>query len=125
MWGDFTVHLNGLPYGVELKVEAANRYGNFFLETWSNKEWFTLGWLYKLQADSLFYFFLREQELYSLQVQALKEWAFGLGDVPGAIYQYPERKQAKYNQKNDTWGRCVPIAELQKALGSDIKRYQL
>ena len=110
---------------MELKVEAANKHGNFFLETWSNREWFTLGWMYKLQADVLLYYFLQERELYSIKVPALKEWAFGVGDGQGAIYKYLERKQSKYNQRNDTWGRCVPIAELQKALGDDIKRYQL
>lgn len=125
IWGDFTVYLHGLPYGVELKVENDNRWGNFFFETWSNREWFTLGWLYKLQADVLLYHFLNQRTVYSLRVPALKRWAFGIGDGQGNIYKYPERKQSKYNQKNDTWGRCVPIAELQKALGDDIKYYQL
>lgn len=125
IWGDFTVYLNGLPYGIELKVEQSNKWSNFYLETWSNREWFTLGWLYKLQADTLLYFFIEQKTLYSIRVPALKQWAFGVGDGQGNIYKYPERKQSKYNQKNDTWGRCVPIAELQKALGDDIKYYQL
>lgn len=125
VWGDYTIIKNGFPYGIELKAEAQNRHGNFFLETWSNRAWFTLGWMYKLRGDSLFYYFIQDRELYTLSIPALQAWAFGTDDSPGRIYAYPEKRQLKYEQKNDSWGRCVPIADLQKDLGSDIKLFKL
>lgn len=125
VWGDYTILKNGLPYGIELKAEAENRHGNFFLETWSNRAWFTLGWMYKLRGNSLFYYFVQEKELYTISIPALQAWAFGSNDKPGRIYGYPEKRQSKYFQKNDSWGRCVPIAVLQKALEGDIKLFRL
>lgn len=125
VWGDFDVLKNNLRYGVELKVEQSDTYGNLFLETWSNRHWRTLGWLYKLRGDFLFYYFLQEKTLYTIQTPALLDWCFGVNDKPGQIYKYPERPQSKYSQKNDTWGRCVPLVILQKELGSAIKKHQL
>jgi hypothetical protein len=125
LWGDYVITKGGEPCAIELKAEQSNRYGNFFLETWSNKEWFTLGWLYKLRGDYLFYLFVENSELWTINTAALKRWSFGSGDTPGRIYAYPERKQAKYLQNNDSWGRCVPIVNLQKALGSDIRLFRL
>lgn len=125
VWGDFTVLKNNIPQGIELKVEQSDKYGNLFLETWSNRQWRTLGWLYKLRGDYLFYYFLEEKTLYTIQTPALLDWCFGAGEAQGQIYRFPERAQAKYSQKNDTWGRCVPIAVLQKALGDAIKKHQL
>ncbi|NBW19542.1 MAG: hypothetical protein EBR82_67370 [Caulobacteraceae bacterium] len=125
LWGDYVITKGGEPCAIELKAERFNRYGNFFLETWSNRQWFTLGWLYKLRGDYLFYMFIDSKELWTISTPALKRWAFGVEDQPGQIYQYPERKQAKYEQKNDSWGRCVPIVNLQNALGGDIKHFRL
>ena len=125
VWGDFTIFKGDQPYGIELKAEASNRHGNFFLETWSNRSWFTLGWLFKLRGDSLFYYFVEEKELWTIKMPALKAWAFGTEKLPGQVWQYPEKRQAKHDQHNDSWGRCVPIAVLQKTLADDIKQFRL
>ena len=107
---------------VELKAERTAKYGNFFLETWSNRNLedrgshshrgSNLGWLFKLRSDLLFYHFLDEDELYIFDFFKLKQWAFGTVDRPGQIFSFPERCQAKYPQHNDTWGRCVKIEVL-------------
>jgi len=40
---------------------------------------------------------------------ALQDWCFGVGSGNGAIYQYPEKHQNKYNQLNYSFGRVTPI----------------
>jgi hypothetical protein len=90
---------------VEVKAEFENKYGNLFLETWSNRERFTPGWMFTLNADYLLYYFLTERQMLSIRFPLLRRWAFH----EGRIYEYEEKCQAKYSQRNDTWGRCVPI----------------
>lgn len=99
-------------YGVEVKAEADCRHGNFFLETWSNRQRFTPGWMLNLNTDLLLYHFLAEDLLYRVPFEKLRKWAFH----EGRIYDFPEKPQHKYQQLNDTWGRCVPIAVLEVEL---------
>ncbi len=99
-------------YTVEVKAELENKYGNFFLEFWSNRSRFTVGWLITLKSDWLLYHFLKEDELYAIPFQKLRRWAFH----DQRIYAFPERPQSKYEQLNDTWGRCVPINVLTREL---------
>lgn len=96
---------DGKLWAVEVKAEESNRHQNLFLETWSNLSRYTPGWMVTLNTDLLLYHFIREDELYVANFQRIKEWAFKSRE----IYSYPERKQSKYDQLNDTWGRCVPI----------------
>lgn len=113
---------DGRMWAVEIKAEEENRYDNLFLETWSNRNLEDAasharrgsnpGWLAKVQADLLFYYFIGCDSLYVLNVLGLKRWAFGQGDTKGRIYEFPEKRQGKYEQMNDTWGRCVPIRVL-------------
>ena len=103
-------------WAVEVKAEETARYGNLFLEEWSNRSCFTLGWLYKLSNETvLLYYFLDTKELYGCTMQSLKHWAFiypnRLG-TQGAIWEYQCKEQRKRNQLNDTWGRCVPVERL-------------
>lgn len=98
---------------VEVKAELENKHGNFFLETWSNRERLKSGWLVTLRADWLLYHFLENDELYVIPLAKLQRWAFH----SGRIYTFPERKQSKYDQLNDTWGRCVPIDVVTREIG--------
>lgn len=118
--GDFVINtVRQECWTVECKAEEENKYKNFFLETWSNRNLENRlshgergsnpGWLKKVRADLLFYHFLKSDELYIINLFRLQQWAFGHGDKPGRIYAFPERAQSKYSQANDTWGRCVPI----------------
>lgn len=103
---------------VEFKAERENGHGNFFLETWSNRHWFTLGWMYTLDADMLLYYFLAERQMYSIPFPKLRKWAFH----ENRIYSFPEKQQNKYVQMNDTWGRCVPITVVRNEVG--LRQYQ-
>ena len=114
--GDILVQ-NGRLISIEVKVEKEDKHENFFLETWSNRKWFTPGWMYTTDCDRLWYFFLKERKLYSIDFGRLRQWAFWLKDGRGPFYSYKEKKQKEYEQNNDTWGRCVPIDVIREAIG--------
>jgi len=116
--GDALVQKDGIAYGVEFKIEQRWT-GNFFLETWSNKKWETPGWLFTLDTDVLLYYFEDKRLLYSIPFQKLKKWA----ETQGNMEPFPEKAQRKYDQKNDTWGRCVPIGVVTEQVG--CQTYQL
>ena len=113
--GDFSVLIGGDRRWVECKIEQRFT-GNLFLETWSNRQRFTPGWLHTSQADVLWYYFLDTERLYTVPMDFLKKWAFGYEDEVGQhranVYNFAEKPQSKRNQLNDTWGRIVPIANL-------------
>lgn len=119
-----------------IEIKAERRFtGNLFLETWSNRNLenpdsharrgSNVGWLAKLQADLLFYYFLDVDRLFIGQVFALKRWAFGHGKVEGRLYDYKEVTQAKYAQLNDTVGRLVSIADLCREMAPAPKLYSV
>lgn len=112
--GDFIVQQITSSYGIELKSELGFT-GNFYFEIWSNRERLTPGWMITSRADSLFNFFVDNRELYIIDLPILQKWAFGSERNDGAIYRFPEKPQCKYDQLNDTWGRVVPIAVIEKA----------
>jgi hypothetical protein len=47
----------------------------------------------------------------------LQQWTFGVGDLPGRVFDFPEQKQRRYVQGNDTWGRIVPVDVLAREVG--------
>lgn len=112
--GDFTITQNTQKRSVELKAEQRFT-GNLFLEVWSNRPARTLGWLYTSRADILAYYFCDRRDLYVFSLPALQDWCFGVGANQGAIYQYPEKVQTRYNQLNYSYGRCVPIRTIEDA----------
>lgn len=116
-YGDAMVNAaDGQIWCIEFKVETTHT-GNLFIETWSNRSRFNRGWLDHLETDILLYYFRDAETLYSIDFKALKSWAFGSGDRPGSIYRYPEVRQRKYDQRNDTWGRKVPIVVVEREVG--------
>jgi hypothetical protein len=104
---------DGTIWAIEIKAERRNKTGNFYLETWSNRKWYTVGWMFNLNTDILLYFFLEDMLLYSIKFRDLRHWAF----VKGRIYDFQEKPQTKYSQLNDTWGRCVPIGVIGDEVG--------
>lgn len=117
-------------WAVELKIEQRHT-GNLFLESWSNRNLENKashaergcnpGWMVHCRADLLLYYFLNTDDLYSIDLFALKRWAFGSGSESGHLYQYRERPQSAYQQPNDTHGRLVPLGDLARALGNGIR----
>jgi hypothetical protein len=124
--GDVIINLNERIYSVEIKAEEKHT-GNFFLETWSNKNLndrnshaergSNPGWLSKLRSDLLMYYFLDKDILYIVDMFSLQQWAFGGGGSPASIYKFNEVPQGKYSQANDTWGRIVPIRTIYEEVG--------
>ena len=126
-FGDYLLNTHDRTvWAVEIKVEQAWT-GNLFLETWSNRNLeskathaelgSTPGWLIKTRADMLLYYFLDSDDLVTLPVFRLKQWAFGSGDE-GGIYRFREKRQGRYAQANDSWGRCVPVDVLEQEIGA-------
>lgn len=109
---------------VELKVEKSGRHGNFFIETWSNRTWFTPGWIFTSKAQRLLYYFLEDDCLYSMCMDDLKSFVFqrNKDNRITAFFHYPEKTQSKYNQPNQTHGLCVPINDLLHSV--PVKQYQ-
>ena len=111
--------INQETWSIEVKTEEENKYNNFYLETWSNLSRLTPGWMITLKADFLWYYFQDIKVLYSIQLPKLQDWAFR----KRRIYAFPEKKQTKTIQLNDTWGRCVAISIIQKEVG--VRVYQI
>lgn len=135
-------------WGVELKAEERWT-GNLFLETWSNRNLEDAcshsdhggnpGWLYKSRSDLLFYHFLSADALYLVNLFELKRWAFrdlskryingGAGKwsgyMNGRVYDFPETLQKKYEQRNDTWGRLVPLRVLDREMTKPPRRFSV
>ncbi|KKN36152.1 hypothetical protein LCGC14_0776350 [marine sediment metagenome] len=118
--GDLLIQVPGRAKFIELKAEREDKYERLFLETWSNRSRFTVGWMFTSRADWLWYYFVEERRLFHVEFDNLKRWAFGQGDNQGAIYSsdFPERKQKKREQKNDTWGRAVAYSILKRDVPS-------
>lgn len=106
---------SGTLWTIECKAELLNAHGNFFFESWSNKRQFNPGWLWKVQADYLLYHFLNDEdgyeqdEVYVINLFDLRTWLFETVNGRWRITRWPEKRQDKYEQLNDTWGYCVPI----------------
>lgn len=110
----------------EIKIEQRHT-GNLFLETWSNRNLDDVGshaergcnpgWMVKLRADLLLYYFLDSDDLYSIPMFRLKKWAFGSRTSAPHIYEFREVSQSRYGQLNETVGRLVPIHILQNEVG--------
>lgn len=99
---------------LELKAELDDKYGNLFLEEWSNRHHSTAGWLRTCWASWLLYYFIRQGVGYLMRPDCLRLWA----DLDNRIEDFPLKRQAKYSQLNDTWGRCVPIGVLKDEVPS-------
>lgn len=112
---------------IELKIEEANSHGNLFIETWSNKNWWNPGWIFKTKAEWLFYYFLQEDELYRIRIEDLRRFVFGIGKTGtvSAFAKYREKPQKKYNQPNQTCGLCVPIKDIEAQAGLLLKHKPL
>lgn len=109
---------SGQVLTLEFKFERAEHFGNFFLETWSNRARFKPGWFLMCQADILVYQFNSEQLAFLMKLHELRAWAYQ-GDL---LYGYPEKRQSKYSQRNDTWGRPIPISAVRD---SGIKFHEI
>lgn len=122
----YNLYPDGDMVAVEIKVEESQKYGNLFLETWSNKSRYTPGWMFTTKADRLWYFFLEERQLLTMSFGNLRHWAFVkpsrcVSGGLGRLFDFEEKRQGKYVQMNDTWGRCVPIEVIREEVNFDLE----
>ena len=126
-FGDFFINIDADTVRLlEVKIER-HWTGNLFLETWSNlnledreahaEHGSTPGWMVTSRADLLLFYFLDTDDLVTVPLLRLKRWAFGSG-TEGGIYAWPEKRQGRFEQRNDSWGRCVPVEHLAAAVGA-------
>ena len=116
----------GAAASVEVKVQRRWT-GNLFLEVWSNKNLddrashvergSTPGWLVTCRADVIGFHFLDADTVLFLPLFRLQQWAFGARDHSARVFDFPERRQRRYAQRNDTWGRLVPADVLAREVG--------
>jgi len=104
---------NGKVCRIDAKIESEWT-GRLFLETWSNKSEKTPGWLFAQPAKNLeiAYLFVDRQALFVLSLTSLQSWA-----VTNGLARFHPVKQGRREQKNDTWGRVVPVAVLRAEVG--------
>jgi hypothetical protein len=102
----------GVSVAVEMKCEKSNKYGNLFIELFSNTSPSRLGWGVTAGCDLLGYTFADDGITYFMNWPLVKNWGFKSQN----FFNYPLKAQSKYQQKNIAYGFCVPIADLQYAL---------
>lgn len=126
--GDVLLNREERLFAVELKCERRHT-GNLFLEVWSNRNLEDRashaergqnpGWMLKLRADLLLYYFIDADLLYSIDLFSLKRWFFGEGSENAGVWgdgSLRTIRQKKHEQLNDTWGVLVPLERLQAEL---------
>jgi len=95
-------------YTIEVKGDRWHTSGNFFFETFSNKEKGTPGCFMYTQADFLFYYFVVPRILYILPVPAAREWFI----VNMSHFEERETTTPVGDEHYTTVGRLVPIQDL-------------
>jgi hypothetical protein len=122
--GDYrAIDQSGRETVLELKTES--RYtGNLFLEEWSNltEDMQSRGWVKRLERGVLIYTFLDKPILIEINIPALYKWA---NDENCNLERFRATEQGKYQQRNRTIGRIVPISVLQEELGPNLRIHLL
>lgn len=109
-YGDYLAVKNADKFFIEVKSEQSNKWGNFYLETWSNKPE-NVGWFKKCRADLILYHFIADKMIYIFDLQKAQQFVESSGD------KYPEKPQSKYSQRNKSFGLCVPVNDIMDAAG--------
>ena len=107
-WLSSAKHQHAMEW--ELKAEATHT-GNLFIETWSDIRKGVPGWLYHYSdLARLAYAFNDNQRLYTCRIGELRRWAHAeSGKSLIRIESFRPVEQTKYQQRNITVGRLVPV----------------
>jgi len=107
-------------YKIEVKGDRWHETGNFFFETYSNKEKGTPGCFMYTQADFLFYYFVVPRTLYILPIPAARAW------FTANLDHFEERSTTTPvgHEHYTTVGRLVPIADVMREV-RPVKQEQL
>jgi hypothetical protein len=95
---------------IEIKADRLDSTGNFFFETWSNRELGTPGCFLYTEAEYLYYYFTEPGKLYVLPVACVRPW------FVQHINEFIERDTTTTISGGaghyTTVGRLVPISRL-------------
>lgn len=107
-WLSSAKHQHAMEW--ELKAEAKHT-GNLFIETWSDIRKGVPGWLYHYSdLARLAYAFNDTNKLYTCRIGELRRWAHSESDTAAIrIESFRLVEQSKYQQRNRTAGRLVPV----------------
>jgi hypothetical protein len=106
---------------IEIKGDTYHRTGNFFLETFSNKERNTPGCFMYTEADFIFYYFIEIKKLYVLPMPGTRIWFLEhLEEFRESATQTVVGNGSYYT----TVGRLVPIKTLLQNV-ENVKTYEL
>ncbi|MBP8251464.1 MAG: hypothetical protein KAX40_03810 [Herpetosiphon sp.] len=103
------------PYGIrniriEIKADRLDTTGNFFFETWSNREQGTVGCFLYTAAEYLYYYFVETGKLYILPTEKVRLW------FRQHMSEFVERETTTTINGGlghyTTVGRLVPIARV-------------
>lgn len=97
----------------ELKIEVkwdqmVSRYGNIFLETFSNLEKGESGWFIYSQADILWYGDSVNKLFYLYKLEDLRQYL----DTREPLYIKKHTKQCHKDKNKTSEGLCIPVNEL-------------
>lgn len=108
-WLSSSKHQHSMEW--ELKAESKHT-GNLFIETWSDIRNGVHGWLYHYSDNArLAYAFNDQHRLYTCRIGELRRWAHAAtGEASIRIDGFRLVEQAKYQQRNVTVGRLVPVS---------------
>lgn len=109
--GDILVVRSDKTTSAELKIEQ-HYTGRIFIETFANREWGTLGWLFTCKSQVLLSYYIDSDILIGVSMDALRHWI--LNQTNGTYDEFKQLR-VKSSQFNDTWGVAVPIDRLRSA----------
>ena len=105
---------------IEIKGDTYHQTGNFFLETYSNRERNTPGCFLYTEADFIYYYFVTIKKLYILPMPETRQWFLQHIDE---FNEKATQTALENGSKYTTVGRLVPIKILTQHVG--VKVYQL
>lgn len=120
-------HPSGVLITVEIKTEQRET-GNLFLETWSNRtsdeRYKKRGWFDTLETDLIVFVFLDTCKAYRLDFPKLRLW--WESEANWNKYRWAQAGASwRGEQKNNTWGHPVPIADLRGVSSLNFQEYNL
>ncbi|MFW6028920.1 MAG: hypothetical protein ACOCRO_01560 [Halanaerobiales bacterium] len=108
-------------FKIEIKGDRWDKTGNFFFETYSNKEKGTPGCFIYTEANYVFYYFVKTKVLYVLPMPKIRKWFLR------NINRFKERATTTplgNGEQYTTVGRLVPISDVLKD-NPDVKKMDL
>lgn len=115
---DLLLMTNKGEFKLAIAGDKWHKTGNFFFETYSNKEENKPGNFMYYEVDWLLYYFITPRTLYMLPMPKTRDW------FVANIEQFTERSTKSSNKNSTTVGRLVPIETVIKEI-EEVRKHQL